>query len=228
MWIFKRLISTAVFIGLLLCSTRSYSNDKDWALKFGPNLNMTSLHSESFDSSQSPGFGFHSQVAFKWTEWEISMRSYAFLSNLNKVQLEANDSVIQGKFHLRRVSFGPVLKYTTGLKIRPLWPLQIFAGPLLALQSFKTKNVQVEGGSYQPHQKITMETQGFLLGIGSEEQASFKKFQHYYELTYQYLRGEKASVVGGTHTIVTTLSTEKAKKKLTEHTFLFSFGIVIF
>jgi hypothetical protein len=214
---------------LLIIPTTLMAYENDFSLKFGPSLSLTTFRSLKYVTTPRPGIGFHTHMSYKWVKWELSLSSYVRVAPINKVHLQVRDSEVEGRFYFRSLSFGLLGKYHTSLRpLSPIYPLYVMAGPLVAHQSFKTQNVIISGGRYEKHQKITLESFGFLFGVGIEEEVSRKNYNLFYEIVYQILNDRNAEVVGGTHTKVETLSREKYRGRAYEHSFQFNVGLIVF
>lgn len=220
---------TLLLPSLFLLSLKAWSYENELSLKFGPSTSMTVVKTYQQICSPSIGMGFHSHISYKWTKWEASLSSYALMAPINRARILVSGSDVSGSFNFRSLTFGPIMRYH--LPYRPLapnWPLYALAGYMAAQQSFKSRQVHSTGGEYEPYQKVTLESFGPIIGIGLEEEVTPKKYNFFYELVFRSLHGRRLDRVGGTHTQVKELSTEKSPVRYHENTIQFNIGIILF
>jgi len=209
-------------------SPMAYSYENKMALKGGLSLGLSQLRSRNNKDQLTPTFGIVSYYGKKWTNWEFGITSQANIGLWDEQSFLINQSIVTGKGHFRSLSFGPYIRKYFNFKRKKHWQLYLTASPLFGLKTYKFSDTSIEEGAFQEDHKITYRSAGPMISIGLAEQLEKSQRPSFVEITYRFLNSSKRTEVGGTTTEVESIIRENDNGSISEHTFVVTWGILIF
>ena len=225
--LFKKIVLFSfLFFSLIPKEAHAYTNKL--FLKGGLSFGASYLRSRRDMSQFAPVLGLASYYGKKWVNWEFGVTSQANIGWWSKQTFLINDSLVSGKGHFRNLSFGPYFRYYFNLTRKKHWQMYTSLAPLFGLKTFKFSETSIDGGSFVDGHKITYRAAGGMISVGFEEQLDKIKRPSFIELTYRYFNSSRQKQVGGTTTEVETIVQEEDNGSIAEHTFVITWGILVF
>lgn len=215
---------------IFLFSTNLFAWEKDLALRGGVNIERNRLEALNASEDHYTGTGVNTHFGYKWTRWELMASSQIHFGKIEHLEFQVGDNYVVGNGSVRTVQIGPRAKYDIGYRPKKDWYVYTAFGPIWSMRTIKLERFQASG-EFKDKYKVVYESVGGLFAIGIEEITKFKEMHPvYFELSYNYTRSYKVSLVDASDfTEVVILSEAEAKRQHIEaHVIAFSMGIVIF
>ena len=213
---------------LLLLSFNLFSYENKMALKAGISAGFSFLKNRASTSQKSPTLGIGSYFGKKWNTWELGLTSQANIGYWKDQSFVIHNSRITGKGYFRSLSFGPHVRRYFNFWEKKQWKFYIGIAPLFSLTTFKFSETLKKGGNFKEGHKVTFESYGPMLSFGWEEQLPKAQRPSFLEINYRYLNSIKRTEVGGTTTEVESIVREHDHGGSSEHTFVITWGMLIF
>lgn len=183
---------------------------------------------DDFDETKTPGYGFTTSVARRWTQFEIVFGSDVYFGKIKDLTFVSENRSIRGSGHFRVVNLGPTVKYITPFVLLNKAQFYVGAGPNWSLQTFVFSDVVGVGG-FNNNNRVSFENYGGNIYFGIEEITPYKSSHPaYLELGYSYMNSYEVSIHDASkETDVITLS-EKSSRKFSGHYFIVRLGMTLF
>lgn len=180
------------------------------------------------DETNTPGYGFTTSVARRWTDFELLFGSDVYFGQIKDLTFISENKSIRGSGHFRVVNLGPTAKYITPLILLNKAQFYVGAGPNWSLQTFVFSDV-VGAGGFNNNNRVSFENYGGNIYFGIEEITPDKSSHPtYLEFGYSYMSSYKVSIHDASkQTDVITLS-EKSSRKFSGHYFIIRLGMTLF
>ncbi len=227
----------------LLVSTNLWAFNNDLFLKGGFSAGVTSIETlddvapgndpkNELDDSHSVfgTFGVNTSFGVMLTDWEFSANSIITFGKAKDLSVIASGDVINGSGRYRNVAIGPMVKYYAPFYLKKDWRLYAGIGPSWAIQTIRMDRFTSSLGKFDDNQKLTIESFGYTLCVGFQEDALFKEMHPVFiELSFSHRGSYKISTVDASKfTETSILTTDEKGQDIEDTVVVFNVGIVLF
>lgn len=234
-----------IFIALLtfFLSTHALAFNNDLFLKGGFSAGLTSIETlDDVPESNDPNnqlddshsvfgtFGVNTSFGVMLTNWEFSAISTITFGKARDLSIFAAGDVINGSGRYRNVAIGPMVKYYSPLYLKKDWRLYAGIGPSWAIQTIRMDQFTSSLGNFDDNQKLTIESFGYTLCLGIQEEVLFKEMHPvFFEISYSHRDSYKISTVDASKfTETNVLTTDERGQEIEDSIILFNVGLILF
>lgn len=175
-------------------------------------------------------YGVNTSFGVMLTDWEFSAFSTITFGKAKDLSVFAAGDVINGSGAYRNVAIGPMVKYYSHFYLNNNWRLYAGAGPSWAIQTIRMDRFTSSLGKFDSNQKLTIESFGYFLTLGIQEEVLFKEMHPVFiELSYSHRNSYKISTVDASKfTETNILTTDERGQDIEDSIVVFNMGIVLF
>lgn len=238
----KALFSTTLLL-ILSLSQSALAFNNDLFLKGGFTAGVTSIETlDDIPKANDPNtqlddthsvfgsYGVNSSFGVMLTDWEFSAISTITFGKAKDLSIFASGDVINGSGRYRNVSIGPMVKYYSPIYFKQDWRLYAGLGPSWAIQTIRMDKFTSSLGTFDDNQKLTVESFGYTLCIGIQEEVLFKEMHPvFFEFSFSHRSSYKISTVDASKfTETNILTTDERGQDIEDSVIVFNMGIILF
>ena len=180
------------------------------------------------DETKTIGYGFVTNVGYRFSDWEFTMNSDVTFGLIKDMTFIYEQNSIRGKGFFRLISIGPQIKYYTPYTLSKYANIYIGAGPAWSLQTFVFRDPTTTG-NFNDKKRISFESYGGGLFIGLEEIVPGKENHPLFlEVGYSYMHSYKVSILDASSTTDVVTLSEGDSNDFSAHYIIIRAGMTFF
>lgn len=183
---------------------------------------------DDFDETKTPGLGFTTSVAYRFTNLELGFGSDVYFGRMDDLTFSSEGRSIRGEGIFRVVNLSPTIKAYSPFTAFNRVVFYGGVGPNWSLQTFVFDDI-VPGGGFDNKKRVSFENYGGQVFIGVEQiKPTNSDHPAFLEIGYSYMNSYKVSILDATNeSDVLTLS-ERDSRKFSGHYFIVRLGAALF